>query len=49
MLFSIDAVGMYINIGTEHTLKVIGDFIQMYADKIDGLHLPQEFILAILK
>ena len=49
MLFSIDAVGMYINIGTEHALKVIGDFIRLYADEIDGLHLPQDFILAILK
>ena len=49
MLFSIDAIGMYINIGTEQVLKVIREFIQMYADKIDGLHLPQEVVLDILK
>lgn len=47
MLFSIDAICMYINIGTEHIL--IRDFIQIYADKIDGLHLPQEVVLDILK
>ena len=47
MLFSIDAICMYINIGTEHIL--IRDFIQIYADKIDGLPLPQEVVLDILK
>jgi len=43
-LFSIDAVGMYINIQTKHAVKVVEKFMRLYANELKDLHLPQTFI-----
>ena len=49
LLFSIDAVGMYINISTPHALKVVEEFIELYADELKDLHLPKKFIVKCLE
>ena len=49
MLFSIDAVGMYSNIYTEHGIEIIRKFILRYASEITEMHIPVDFVVACLK
>ena len=49
MLFSIDAVGMYSNIDTEHGIEVIRKFILQYAIEISEMQIPVDFVIACLK
>ena len=44
-LFSIDVVGMYININTVHAIKVVEKIIDLYANEFKDLQLPKSFII----
>lgn len=48
-LFSIDAVGMYANIDTDHGIQVVTDFMEAYADRLAGIKLPKPFIIGCLR
>ena len=48
-LFSIDAVGMYTNIGTDHAINVIAEFMERYSSKLKDLNLPKKFIITCLE
>lgn len=49
MIFSIDAVGMYANVDTNHGIQVIGEFILKYRNKIKNFNLPHNFIVGCLE
>ena len=48
-LFSINVIGMYINIGMDHMINVIAEFMNRYYSKLKDLNLPKKFIIACLE
>ena len=49
ILFSINAVGMYSNIVTKHSIEIIRKFILRYAIEITEMQIPVDFVVTCLK
>jgi hypothetical protein len=48
-LFSVDAVGMYCNIDTDHGIEVTKEFVRLYGNEINNFNILTEFILSCLQ
>ena len=48
MLFSVDAIGMYGNIDTEHGIRVTKRFMKIYGDRIKDFNIPFDFVCKCL-
>ena len=50
MLFSVDAINMYGNIGTQHGIEIIQEFVRLYGKDIAAkFNVPEEFIIKTLE